>query len=61
MEFCTEGTLENLVADTESGLPELLIRKFTYQMLSGVAELHRHCIVHRDIKSTYLRKFGIVC
>lgn len=51
MEFCTEGTLETLVADTETGLPELLVRKFTYQMLSGVAELHRHGIVHRDIKS----------
>lgn len=51
MEFCTEGTLESLVAATESGLPELLVRKFTHQLLSGVADLHQHGIVHRDIKS----------
>lgn len=51
MEFCTEGTLESLVADTEAGLPEVCVRRFTSQMLSGVAELHRHGIVHRDIKS----------
>lgn len=51
MEFCPEGTLETLVAATENGLPELLIRKYTYQLLSGVAVLHDHGIVHRDIKS----------
>lgn len=51
MEFCTERTLECLVSGIESGLPELLIRKFTNQMLSGVLELHKNGIIHRDIKS----------
>lgn len=51
MEFCAEGTLESLVAGTEGGLPELLIRRYTYQLLSGVAILHDHGIVHRDLKS----------
>ncbi|KAK4881354.1 hypothetical protein RN001_004673 [Aquatica leii] len=51
MEFCAEGTLENLVAGTENGLPELLIRRYTYQLLLGVAELHTRGIVHRDIKT----------
>lgn len=51
MEFCPEGTLETLVAATENGLPELLIRKYTYQLLSGIAVLHENGIVHRDIKS----------
>ncbi|KAF5306496.1 hypothetical protein FQR65_LT07324 [Abscondita terminalis] len=51
MEFCAEGTLENLVAGTESGLPELIIRRYTYQLLLGVSELHTHGIVHRDIKT----------
>ncbi|XP_076250455.1 mitogen-activated protein kinase kinase kinase 4 isoform X2 [Rhynchophorus ferrugineus] len=50
MEFCAEGTLENLIRATENGLPELLVRKYTYQLLSGVACLHHHGIVHRDIK-----------
>ncbi|XP_066255609.1 mitogen-activated protein kinase kinase kinase 4 isoform X2 [Euwallacea similis] len=50
MEFCAEGTLENLIIATENGLPELLVRKYTFQLLSGVACLHEHGIVHRDIK-----------
>lgn len=50
MEFCAEGTLENLINATENGLPELLVRKYTCQLLCGVACLHEHGIVHRDIK-----------
>lgn len=51
MEFCAEGTLENLVLATDGGLPELLIRQYTRQLLSAVALLHSHGVVHRDIKS----------
>lgn len=51
MELCAEGTLENLVAATENGLPEALLRRFTKQLVSGVDILHQHAIVHRDIKS----------
>lgn len=50
MEFCPEGTLENLVASTETGLPEELIRRFTRQLLEAVTVLHENGIVHRDIK-----------
>lgn len=51
MELCAEGTLENLVAATENGLPEGLVRRFTKQLVNGVDILHQHAIVHRDIKS----------
>lgn len=54
MEFCAEGTLESLVAGSEIGLPETLVRKYTNQMLLAVAVLHAHGIVHRDIKSIYI-------
>lgn len=51
MEFCPEGTLQNLASSTEAGLPEELIRRFTRQLLDAVAVLHDKGIVHRDIKS----------
>ncbi|XP_078047045.1 mitogen-activated protein kinase kinase kinase 4 isoform X1 [Augochlora pura] len=51
MEFCAEGTLESLIAGTGTGLPESLTRKYTHQLLSAVAVLHSHGIVHRDIKT----------
>lgn len=51
MEFCAEGTLESLVSGTEDGLPELLVRRYTYQLLSGLEVLHKNGIVHRDIKT----------
>lgn len=64
MEFCAEGTLESLVAATEgSGLPELLIRQYTRQLLQAVSTLHDHGIVHRDIKSmlSLFMSFKCVC
>ncbi|XP_055378356.1 mitogen-activated protein kinase kinase kinase 4 isoform X2 [Condylostylus longicornis] len=50
MELCSEGTLESLV-ELSGGLYEGLTRRFTAQLLSGVEELHKHGIVHRDIKT----------
>uniref|UniRef100_V9IDM4 Mitogen-activated protein kinase kinase kinase 4 n=1 Tax=Apis cerana TaxID=7461 RepID=V9IDM4_APICE len=53
MEFCAEGTLESLIAGSENGLSESLIRKYTYQLISAVVILHSHGIVHRDIKRMF--------
>lgn len=53
MEFCPEGTLKNLAASTDNGLPEELIRRFTRQLLEAVQILHQNGIVHRDIKGIF--------
>lgn len=50
MEYCQEGTLENMIAASVSGLSELIVRRYTFQLLSGLQCLHEHGVVHRDIK-----------
>lgn len=57
MELCTEGTLESLVAATEAGLPETLCRRYTLQLVKAITTLHKHSIVHRDIKSMLVLYF----
>ena len=47
MEFCAEGTVEEVA---RQGLPEVLIRLYTSQILTAVNHLHEMSIVHRDIK-----------
>ncbi|CAB4056133.1 MAP3K4 [Lepeophtheirus salmonis] len=50
MEYCPEGTLEDLVTSTESGLVESSVRRYARQLLEAVTVLHENQIVHRDIK-----------
>ncbi|XP_053679345.1 mitogen-activated protein kinase kinase kinase 4 [Anopheles nili] len=59
MELCPEGTLESLV-EINGGLPEVETRRYTHQLLSAVAVLHRNGVVHRDIKTAniFLHKDG---
>ena len=47
MEYCPEGSLEELVSNTEAGLEETLIRRYTRQLLEAVVCLHEHGVVHR--------------
>ncbi|XP_055550883.1 mitogen-activated protein kinase kinase kinase 4 isoform X1 [Wyeomyia smithii] len=50
MELCPEGTLESLV-ELNDGLPEAHARRYSNQLVCGVEELHRHGVVHRDLKT----------
>lgn len=47
MEYCDEGTLEEV---SRLGLQEHVIRLYSKQITIAINVLHEHGIVHRDIK-----------
>lgn len=49
MEYCDEGTLEEV---SRLGLQEHVIRLYSKQITVAINVLHEHGIVHRDIKGT---------
>lgn len=50
MEYCDEGTLEEVA---RLGLQEHVIRLYSKQITTAINVLHEHGIVHRDIKGQY--------
>lgn len=51
MEYCDEGTLEEV---SRLGLQEHVIRLYSKQITTAINVLHEHGIVHRDIKGLHL-------
>ena len=58
MESCPLGSLRGLIDDMSSGggteaggLPELVVRDYSRQLLSGLSFLHHCGVAHRDIKA----------
>jgi len=47
MEYCSHGTIEEAA---KQGLPEVVIRRYTKDLLTAIDFLHEHNVVHRDIK-----------
>ncbi|XP_009873559.1 PREDICTED: mitogen-activated protein kinase kinase kinase 19 [Apaloderma vittatum] len=61
MEFVPGGSISSIISRF-GPLPEIVICKYTRQILQGVAYLHDNCVVHRDIKgnNVMLMPNGIV-
>ena len=53
MEYCDEGTLEEV---SRLGLQEHVIRLYSKQITTAINVLHEHGIVHRDIKGQSLMR-----
>ncbi|XP_028939484.1 mitogen-activated protein kinase kinase kinase 19 [Antrostomus carolinensis] len=49
MEFVPGGSISSII-NRFGPLPEIILCKYTKQILQGVAYLHDNCVVHRDIK-----------
>ncbi|NXG26435.1 M3K19 kinase, partial [Grallaria varia] len=49
MEFVPGGSISSVI-NRFGPLPEVVLCKYTKQILQGVAYLHANCVVHRDIK-----------
>ncbi|NXU75378.1 M3K19 kinase, partial [Oreotrochilus melanogaster] len=49
MEFVPGGSISSII-NRFSPLPEMVLCKYTKQILQGVSYLHDNCVVHRDIK-----------
>ncbi|NXN26736.1 M3K19 kinase, partial [Nycticryphes semicollaris] len=61
MEFVPGGSISSIISRF-GPLPEIVLWKYTKQILQGVAYLHDNCVVHRDIKgnNVMLMPNGIV-
>ena len=57
MEYCDEGTLEEV---SRLGLQEHVIRLYSKQITTAINVLHEHGIVHRDIKGQGHRPTGVL-
>ncbi|NXS58419.1 M3K19 kinase, partial [Brachypteracias leptosomus] len=61
MEFVPGGSISSII-NRFGPLPEVVLCRYTKQILQGVAYLHDNCVVHRDIKgnNVMLMPNGIV-
>ncbi|XP_072469340.1 mitogen-activated protein kinase kinase kinase 19 isoform X2 [Notamacropus eugenii] len=61
MEFVPGGSISSII-NRFGPLPEMVVSKYTKQILQGVAYLHENCVVHRDIKgnNVMLMPTGII-
>lgn len=51
IEFCGGGALDSIMVDLEKPLTEDQIRFVTHEMVKGLDHLHKHRVIHRDLKA----------
>eukprot|EP00095_Tigriopus_kingsejongensis_P008515 maker-scaffold181_size278858-snap-gene-1.33 protein:Tk08515 transcript:maker-scaffold181_size278858-snap-gene-1.33-mRNA-1 annotation:"ste20-like serine threonine-protein kinase" len=51
IEFCDGGALDSIIIDLAKGLTEKQIAYVSHQMCQGLDHLHRHSVIHRDLKA----------
>merc|ERR1719431_2435514 len=51
IEYCDGGALDSIIVDLEKGLTEKQIAFVTREMVEGLAHLHTHRVIHRDLKA----------
>lgn len=51
LEFCGGGALDSIMVDLEKPLTEDQIRYVCHEMCVALDFLHRHHVIHRDIKA----------
>jgi len=51
MEYMPQGTLSHLLHESEIPVPASLQYRLANDIVKGMAFLHHHCILHRDLKS----------
>jgi hypothetical protein len=49
VEYCAGGSIASVISNF-GALNEQVVRSYTRQILQGLDYLHKHCIVHRDVK-----------
>lgn len=51
IEYCDGGALDSIMVELEKPLNELQIAYVCKHMLAGLHHLHKHKIIHRDLKA----------
>ena len=50
MEYVSGGSLLDLITQHKTGLPEVVVQKYSRQFITGIRYLHERNLMHRDIK-----------